>query len=244
MSERFSRSLAFFFLFLVVAGPAVGEASDNDRFTDNDIFWYGLAERLEYRAQDGKDGFLWDSQGWVGNDYNRLWLRAEGEATFGEGVEDAEFQALYSRPIARFWDFQAGARYDVTPNPSRTYGVIGVQGLAPYWFEVVAAAFISDQGDITARIEAEYEFLFTQRLILQPRAEMNIAFQDIPELRTGGGFSTLETGLRLRYEIKREIAPYIGIAWNRKLGDTADFARLDGVDVGNLSFLVGLRLWY
>lgn len=204
-----------------------------------------LADRLEYQTNEGDALFLWDAQGWLGGDYNKLWVKTEGEYLFGGNrFEEAETQALYSRAIARYWDVQAGVRQDFKPDPSRTYGVIGLQGLAPYWFEVDSAFFVSDKGDVTARIEAEYDLLFTQRLILQPRAELNFAFQDVEELGIGSGLSTAELGLRLRYEIRRELAPYIGVSWTRSIGNTADFARSDGEDPGKLSFVAGIRLWF
>lgn len=204
-----------------------------------------LADRLEYQTNEGDDLLLWDAQGWIGGDYNKLWVKTEGEYLFGsDRFEEAETQALYSRAIARYWDVQAGVRHDFKPDPSRTYGVIGLQGLAPYWFEVDSALFVSDEGDVTARIEAEYDLLFTQRLILQPRAELNFAFQDVDELGIGSGLSTAELGLRLRYEIRREIAPYIGVSWTRSVGDTADFARTEGEDPGKVSFVAGIRLWF
>ena len=204
-----------------------------------------LADRLEYQTNEGDSLFLWDAQGWIGGDYNKLWVKTEGEYLFGsDRFEEVETQALYSRAIGRYWDVQAGVRHDFKPDPSRTYGVIGLQGLAPYWFEVDSALFVSDKGDVTARIEAEYDLLFTQRLILQPRAELNFAFQDVDELGIGSGLSTAELGLRLRYEIRREIAPYIGVSWTRSVGDTADFARGEGEDPGKVSFVAGIRLWF
>ena len=122
--------------------------------------------------------------------------------------------------------------------------MFGVQGLAPYWFEVDAAAFVSDDGDVSARLEAEYELFLTQKLILQPRAELDFAVQDVPELGIGSGLSTAEAGLRLRYEFRREFAPYIGVSWRRAFGETADFTRADGEDVESISFVAGLRLWF
>lgn len=203
------------------------------------------ADRLEFQTNEGDGRLLWDAQGWYGGDINKLWIKTEGEYLFdGSTLDEAEIQALYSRAITPYFDLQAGVRHDITPNPSRTYGVIGLQGLAPYWFEIDAAAFISNKGDVSARIEVEYELLLTQRLILQPRAELNFAVQDVSKLGVGSGLSTVEAGMRFRYEIKREFAPYIGLSWNRKVGDTADFARMDGEDTGGVSFVAGLRLWY
>lgn len=203
-----------------------------------------LFDRLEYRALDGRDGYAWDAEGWYGGDYNRLWIKTEGEGEFGEAVESAEVQALYSRAINPWFNLQAGVRYDIRPKPDRAHLVLGAQGLAPYWFEVDAAAFLSDEGDLTARFEAEYDQRITNRLILQPRVEFDLAAQDVPELGIGAGLSTIEAGLRLRYEIKREFAPYVGVQYERRVGDTADFARAADEDVGGWSFLVGLRSWF
>ena len=203
------------------------------------------AERLEYRSNDGSPVFLWDGQGWYGGDRDKLWVKTEGEYSFDQDAfEEAEIQALWSRAFARYFDLQAGVRHDFAPGSDRTFGVIGVQGLAPYWFEVDAAAFISDDGDVSARIELEYELLLTQRLVLQPRTELNFAIQDVPEYGVGSGLSTAEVGARLRYEIKREFAPYIGVSWERAVGETADFVRADGEDPSSVSFVAGLRIWF
>lgn len=204
-----------------------------------------MADRFEYRTNDGDPLFLWDGQGWFGGDINKVWFKTEGEFDLDtNSFEEAEFQALYSRAISPFFDFQFGIRQDFEPGPERTYGVIGIQGLAPQWFEIDMAAFISEEGDVSARIEAEYEILFTQRLILQPRVELNFAVQDVPELEIGSGLSTAEAGLRLRYEFKRELAPYVGVSWQSSVGDSADFARASGVDVDSVSFVFGLRAWF
>ena len=207
--------------------------------------FFVLGERFEYRSNEGAPIFLWDAQGWYGGDKNKLWIKTEGEYSFdAEAFEDAEVQALWSRAIARYFDLQAGVRHDFAPASDRTFGVIGVQGLAPYWFEIDAAAFVSGDGDISARIEVEYELLLTQRLILQPRTELNFAIQDVPQNEVGSGLSTAELGLRLRYEIKREFAPYIGVSWERAVGETADFARADGEDPASVSFVAGVRFWF
>lgn len=198
----------------------------------------------EYQVRDGSDGFRWDGEGWFGGDINRLVIKTEGEGGFGDGVEDAEIQALYSRAIGPYFNLQAGVRYDFKPNPSRTYATIGFEGLAPYWFEVEGALFLSDKGDVLGRLEGYYDQRITQRLILQPRAEINLAAQDVPENGIGSGLSDIELGLRLRYEIKREFAPYIGVSYDRKLGDSARFARAEGEDVGGVSFVVGVRTWF
>ena len=206
------------------------------------IFWF-QGDRLEYRARKGEDGYLWDVQGYYGGDIDKFWFKSEGEGSFGEPVQDAEVQALYSRAIAPFFDLQAGIRQDLT-GPDRTHAVVGIQGLAPYMFEVDAAAFLSNKGDLTARIEAEYDQRITQRLILQPRAEVNLSAQDIPELGIGSGVDNVELGLRLRYEIVPEFAPYLGIEQEWKLGGSRDFARLNGEDASVTNYVVGVRFWF
>ena len=203
------------------------------------------ADRFEFQSVDGSGALLWDGQGWIGGDYNRFWFKTEGEY-IGESAEweEAEIQALYSRPVSPYFDFQAGVRQDVQPGAQRTFGVVGIQGLAPYWFEVDTALFFSHEGDVSARIETEYEMSLTQRLILQPRAEFDLAFQEVAQLGIGSGLSTVELGARLRYEFKREFAPYVGVSWVRATGATADFLRQDGRSPGALSIVAGIRLWY
>lgn len=204
-----------------------------------------LAERLEYQTHEGSPHLLFDGQGWWGTDRNKLWVKSEVERDFDAGAfEEAELQALWSRPIARFFDVQAGVRHDFVRGADRTFGVIGVQGLAPYWFEIDAAIFVSGEGDVSARVEAEYDLLITQRLILQPRTELNFAVQSVDDVGVGSGLSTAELGLRLRYEIRRQFAPYIGVNWERAVGETADFARADGEDPGAVSAIAGVRLWF
>ncbi len=206
--------------------------------------YFFQAERLEFQSNDGSAALLSDAQGWIGGDYQRLWIKSETEYTEDDGTEEAEIQALYSRPVSAFFDVQAGVRQDLTPGARRTFGVIGVQGLAPYWFEIDTALFISHQGDVSARFEVEYDLRFTQRLILQPRGEVNLAFQDVENLNIGAGLSTAEIGARLRYEMKREFAPYLGVSWVSAAGRTATFLRRDGRDASSPSVVMGLRLWF
>ena len=203
-----------------------------------------LIDRLELLARKGREGYTWEGDAWVGGDYDKLWFKTEGEGEIGGRLESAEVQALWSRAILPFFDFQAGVRYDVRPTPDRGYLVIGIQGLAPYWFEIDAAAFLSTKGDLTARVEAEYDQRITNRLIIQPRMEFDLAAQDVPELGIGSGLSSAELGLRLRYQFVPEFAPYIGVAYERRFGDTARLARQGSEDVGGWSFLIGLRAWF
>lgn len=207
--------------------------------------WRFTIDRLEAQIRDGRDGYAWeDVQFWYGTSTDRLWIKSNGEGTFGEGFERAEVQALYSRALNPWFDLQAGVRTDFGPGPNRTHLVLGLQGLAPYWFEVDGAAFVSEKGDISARFEAEYDLRITQRLILQPSAEVEFNLQDVPELGLGSGLSTAEAGLRLRYEFVPEFAPYVGVQYERAFGDTADFRRLDGEEAGGWSLLLGVRAWF
>ena len=206
------------------------------------LYWV-MADRAEYRIRDGKNGYLWDAQGYYGGDIDKLWLKTEGEGSFGSKIESAEFQALWSHAIGPFFDFQTGVRQDFAPR-DRTYAVAGVQGLVPYVFEIDSAAFLSDKGDLTARFEGEYDQRITQKLILQPRLEVNLSAQDIPELGIGAGIDTIEMGLRLRYEFVREFAPYIGIAQEWKLGQSAAYARADGENPSVTNFVLGIRFWF
>lgn len=198
----------------------------------------------EIQVRDGEDGYRWEGEAWFGGDINRLNVKYEGEGEFGGAPGHAEVQARYSRAIDPWWDVSAGVRYDITPNPSRTYAAIGIEGVAPYWFHLEGTAFVSTRGDVHLRAEGSYDQRITQRLILQPRFEANLAAQDVPELGIGSGLSDIELGLRLRYEIVPEFAPYVGVEYARKIGDTARFARMAGEDVGGASFVAGVRLWF
>lgn len=204
-----------------------------------------LGERFELHSNEGNPLAVWEGQAWIGGDKRKLWFKIEGEyATDDDRFEEAEVQALYSRAFSPFWELQVGVRQDLKPDPSRTYAVVGLQGLAPYWFELDGALFLSDEGDFSARLEAEYEFRLTQRLILQPRIELNAAFSGDEHIGVGSGLSTVEAGLRLRYEIKREFAPYVGVSWSRSFGQTKDFQRLDREDTNPVSFVAGMRFWF
>lgn len=202
-----------------------------------------LFDLAEYQVRDGKNGYRWEAEAWTG-DLNRAVLRGKGEGTFGEGLEHAEFQLLYSHALDPWWNLQAGVRQDLGSKPDRTHAVIGIEGLAPYFFHVTAAAFLSQKGDATARLEASYDQRLSQRLILQPRVEFDLSAQDIPELRIGSGLTQAELGLRLRYEISREFAPYVGVNWTWKAGKTADYARIEGRDTIDHAVVAGVRFWF
>lgn len=203
-----------------------------------------LLNLAEYQVRDGRDGYRWDGEAWFGGDINRLTLKSEGEGTVRDKVESAEVQALYSRAIGPYFNLQAGVRHDFQPAPTRTYATIGFEGLAPYMFEVGGALFVSTRGDVLGRLEGYYDQRLTQRLVLQPRVELNLAAQDAPERRIGAGLTDAEIGLRLRYEIRREFAPYVGVSWERKTGATARYAREAGEGTGGFSFVSGVRFWF
>jgi len=202
-----------------------------------------MANLAEYQARKGAHGYRWEGQAWFGGDIDRFVLKTEGEGTRGQGVESAELQALYSRAVGVYTDVQAGVRQDFEPR-GRTYATVGFETLLPYWFDVEGAAFLSTKGELLARLEGSYDLRLTNRLILQPRAELNFAAQDTRATGRGSGLSNAELGLRLRYEIRREFAPYVGVSWDRKVGRTGDYARALGEDRTVKSLVVGLRAWF
>ena len=230
--------------------PAVAEQEDWPQLMmGRQVFSFLLFEQLEYRSNAGPDTLSWDAEGWIGGDYNKLWMKTEGERRLSEDHGgEIEVQLLYSRLLTPFWDVQAGVRYDqrygAGPDLSQTFATLGLEGHAPYWVEAEPALFISDDGDVLARLTGAYDLPLTQRLIAQPRFELNLAAQGVERFGIGAGVNDIELGLRLRYEIWREFAPYIGISWLRQLGDTADIARREGDVVDNLAFVVGVRLWF
>lgn len=202
-----------------------------------------MANLLEYQAGPHGGGYRWDGQAWFGGDINRLVITSEGEGGVKDGLETGEVQALYGRAVSRYFDLQAGVRQDFAPL-GRTYLALGTQGLVPYWFDLQASLYLSTRGELLARMEGTYDFRLTQRLVLQPRTELNFAAQNTPETRTGSGLSNAEVGLRLRYEITRELAPYIGVSYDRRVGKTADYARAAGEDLQSPTVVVGLRAWF
>lgn len=191
---------------------------------------------------DDADVVNWEGEAWIGGDRNKLWFKTEGELADGE-AEYAEIQALWSRNIADFWDLQAGVRVDLAPDTT-PYLVLGVQGLAPYQFETEAAAFVSEDGDVSARLHQSLDLLLTQRLILEPHIELNLHAQDVPERNIGAGISDVEGGLQLRYEITRKFAPYLDIVHERALGETESLMHNAGEEVEQTSLRIGLRFWF
>jgi copper resistance protein B len=209
---------------------------------DQRTFLHGMLNELEGRL-GGDDSFRWEGEGWAGGDFNRVWFKSEGEITNGK-VEDGQQELFYSRPVSTYFDLQAGARYDLDSRAGRGWGALGIEGFTPYYFTVSATAYASDTGHYAAKLEASNEIRFTQRLILQPQLELNLYTRDDPARRTGAGLSDLDTGLRLRYEISRKFAPYVGLTYERRFARSADFARADGDRTGDLRFTAGVRSWF
>jgi copper resistance protein B len=210
---------------------------------DDPLLFKLMVDQLEWRDADGGDLWAWEADAWIGKDLNKLWLKTEGERA-GSETEGAEIQALYSRAVAPYWDLQIGWRHDLRPRPERDWLAVGFKGLAPYWFEVDATLFAGGNGQVAARLQGEYELMLTQRWVLSPELELNVHGKDDEETGVGSGLSDLELGLRLRYEIRREFAPYIGINWEKKFGNTADFAEEGGEATDDLQFVVGIRAWF
>ncbi|BCT92479.1 copper resistance protein B [Lysobacter helvus] len=195
---------------------------------------------VQFNRLEGFDGGLeWQGQAWIGTDTDKLWLRSEGER-IDERTEAADLEVLYGKPIARWWDLVAGVRHDFKPGASQDWAAIGVTGTTPYKIELEATAYIGASGRTAARIEAEYEALLTNRLILQPLVELNLNGKDDPARHVGAGLSTAEAGLRLRYEVTRQFAPYIGVVYERAFGDTADLRH----DASDTRVVAGFRIWF
>ena len=202
-----------------------------------------LIDQLEWRNTNDGAAAVWEAEGWYGSDYNKLWIKTEGER-LGGITQDARVEALWDRIATRWWDLQLGAREDFGDGPGRTWAAAGIAGLAPYWFDIEATLYVGDAGRTAARVKGEYDILITQRLIVQPEAEANLYGKRDPARRIGSGLSDLDLGIRVRYEVRRELAPYIGVAWQRRFGATADFERAAGASASDVQFLAGIRAWF
>jgi copper resistance protein B len=210
---------------------------------DNALIGMLLIDQLEaFHGRNG-NGQSWEAEGWYGRDENKLWLRSEGERS-ADKVQDGDVEVFWNHSISTYWSTQLGARHDLGTGPARDWAAFGVQGLAPYWFELEATGYVGPAGRSSARFRADYEVLFTQRLILQPELEANLYGKNDPALRIGSGLSDVQFGLRLRYEIRRQFAPYIGVNWVRRTGITADYARADGKHTLDRQILAGFRIWF
>ena len=203
-----------------------------------------LVNIAEYQATRGRDGYQWVGQAWYGGDLNRLWVKSQGDGEVKRGVSRAEVQALYSHAIGPYFNLQGGVRYDFKPNPSRTYATIGIEGLAPSFFDIEAALFLSNKGELMGRLEGTIDQRITQRLILQPRVEINAAAQSSRAIGVGSGLSDIEAGLRFRYDIRREFSPYVGVQYKRAFGTTGRYLREAGARQGGWSVVTGIRTWF
>ncbi|MEL7312701.1 MAG: copper resistance protein B [Pseudomonadota bacterium] len=225
----------------IFGADAMRDARDKVlRNSGGQSFGFLLFNQFEHQFGDD-DRFSWNGQANWGGDIHKLWFKSEGHIESGD--DEAELQALYSRAVAPFWNLQVGLRQDFEPD-NLTHFVVAANGLAPYWFEVDASLFVSDEGDVTTRIESEYELLITQRWILQPRIELNASGSDIASRQVASGFTDIDVGLRLRYAFRREFAPYLGVEWQSALGETRDMRSQAGEDTAELKILLGLRAWF
>lgn len=214
---------------------------------DNQLFTTFKADRFEQQwREDDVRVLLWDVKGWIGRDYNKLYLKSEGEVRLDgkNEVEEANLELLYSRTVSTFWDLQLGLRHDFEPQPQRTFVALGLMGLAPYRFEVDATAYLSEDGDLSALVEAEYELMLTQRLVLVPRLEAGLSLQDVPEYGQWQGLTDLTLGARLLYYVRREFAPYVGLTWTRQFGETANRIGSSGGDIESSGLVAGVRFWF
>jgi copper resistance protein B len=209
---------------------------------DDPVLVSAMIDQLEVRDA-GNDPVVWDARLWAGKDIQKFYLKTEGEHVNGETVR-SEVRALYARAIAPYWDVMVGVKKDFDPDPKRNWLEIGAQGLAPYFFDIDASLFIGESGRSGARLVAEYEWMLTQKWVLSPKIEVNAYGHNDEDTGTGSGLSTLEAGLRLRYEVRREFAPYIGINWEKAYGNTADFQRANGEELSDTRVVVGLRAWF
>jgi copper resistance protein B len=210
---------------------------------DDPLLYMFQADQLELRSGDEEDAAAFEGHLWIGKDLDKLWIKSEIEATEDE-TESAEWQLLYSRAIDPNWDLQIGLRADVKPEPERNWLAVGFYGVAPYWFEVDAALFIEEDEQVNLLLEAEYELMLTQKWVLAPEIEINWYSEDDDELAIAAGLAEIEAGIRLRYEIRREFAPYVGINYESLLGDTRDLARDADAETSDTQLVAGLRFWF
>ena len=225
------------------SGPYTLPGVQPPRLADQYNFATVLVDSLERSFARGTNSTAYDAQAWFGRDYDRLVIKAEGEIAAGK-IQEARTEVLWGHAIAKFWDVQTGLRYDSGDGPNRTWAAIGVQGLAPYWFDIDATAYVGQGGRAALRLSGEYELLLTQKLVLQPRAELNIYTKSDVARELGSGLSSVNYGVRLRYEFSRKLAPYIGVERANLYGKTADLARAAGRPTGQTRWVAGVRFWF
>ncbi len=229
---------------VLLAAPRSLHAQVDDRA----IHSFVLLDQFERRAVTGEDPVAWDLIAWVGGDYTRAWIKSSGTRATRGGSGEAELQVLFGRLVAPFWDAQVGAQVETRSaggvTRTRTSAVAALEGLAPYWFELEPSLYVSDRGDVSGELTASYDLFVTQRLLLQPRLDLRAAVQEVREFGVGSGLNDAAFGLRLRYELRRELAPYVGMRWSRSLGGSADLARAAGEAVSRSTVVAGVRLWF
>jgi copper resistance protein B len=211
---------------------------------DQGIFAHAIFNQLEGRFNGSNTEFRWDGQGWVGTDYDKLWIKSEGTLQSNGTLDDGQQQFLYSRAVTTYFDLQGGLRSDIDSRPTRNWAAFGIQGLAPYFFDLEVTGYVSGEGHFAGKLEASYDLLLTQRLVLQPQIEVNLYSKADPARLVGAGFSDIDTGIRLRYEFTRNFAPYLGVVYEGKFGQTASYARRVGENTGDFRFVFGVRAWF
>jgi copper resistance protein B len=253
MSTSRTPALAAVFVALTIAAAAQTSAAEDERtpgmeliqpVMDRPILAHDIFNQLEGRWNGTNSEFKWDGQGWVGTDYDKLWIKSEGTLQGNGTLDDGQQQFLYSRAVTTYFDLQGGLRSDIDSRPARNWAALGIQGLAPYFFDLEITSFVSGEGHLAAKLQASYDLLITQRLILQPQIELNVYSKADPARLVGTGFSDIDTGLRLRYEFTRTFAPYIGVVYQGKFGQTVNFARRAGESTGDVRFAFGVRVWF
>lgn len=222
----------------------VGTVEFDHPVMDRMIFMHGILDQFEGRSDGRTPELRWSGQGWVGTDYDKFWVKTEGFRRADGSIEDGRHEFLYSRAITTYFDLQSGLRTDFDSGPTRNWASFGIQGLAPLFFELEATGYVSDRGHLAARFEASYDLLMTQRLILQPEIEINLYSKSDPARLVGAGLSDIDTGVRLRYEFDRKFAPYLGVAYEGKFGQTASLARRAGESTSGVRVVFGIRSWF
>lgn len=225
-------------------GPYIPAGVVRPHLADEHRFGSVLVDRLE--TAGGHDSGSWnayDVQAWYGLDFNRLVLKAEGQESHGR-LQDARTEVLWGHAVAPFWDTQLGVRHDGGDGPDSNWLAAGIQGLAPYWFDVEATAYLGDNGRSALRLNLGYELLLTQRVVLRPQIEVNAYGRDDPSRGIGAGLADATAGLRLRYDITRQFSPYVGVEWSGRFGRTADLARQAGQRTSATDLVAGVHLWF
>ena len=252
--RRFPRSAPILTAVMMVSTSAVAQTGHTGNaepteaapfgapVDDQHVWFHAMLDQFEGRF-GSENSLRWDGEAWTGTDTHRLWLKSEGELTKSK-LEDGQQEAYYSTPLSTYFDLQVGGRYDLDDRSGRGWGAVGVEGLAPLFFRVAATAYASDEGHFAAKFAGNYDLLITQRLILQPMAEVNIYTKSDARRGVGSGLSDLDIGLRLRYEIDRKFAPYVGVTYEKKFGQTGKFAAASGGNTDALRVAVGVRAWY